>query len=989
MSLRSTDALFARYCRTGDGKALGIVFDRTAPELLRIAGWLCGNRADAEDLLQRTFLLAIEARAEFDRRQRALPWLCGILTNQARNLARDKARRAVLVTDGNAVRRPEQAAQDAEFAAAVAAARQELQSPYREVLELHLEQGLQCKEIAVQLGRPAGTVRTQLVRALELLRRRLPSGFVAGAAAATLPDAARLAAVRTAVLTHGKVQVPLAFGSAGTIATAATLTGAGIMAKKLLVAFAVLLLLSLGIYTAWPSAAADPPSPTDAPALVAADPGGAHETAADTQLAAPLARQPSPAADSDPGFASVHVAVRWADDHSPAAGVGVSALDAVALMPSLRRRALTDANGMADLPHLQPGGWWVRTSHEISMPPRLELRADQRECIELLAQRTCTAHGQVLDPEGRPVAGAQVWSSPSGASGETYLATTSDAGGNFTLPLVKSHALCARKDGFESSYLQWITVADGRSPDIALQLRARGGSLRGRVVDSRGAPIRWTKVQIGEVQVWSSVSHTYPIGEEIVTGTDGVFVAHGLGTEPTDVQAWAAGHCFWRQTIQVAIGEQRELTIVLADGATVHGVVRDDAGDPVTGASVGFGDRFRDFACARVLSDAGGRFAIGDLPAGDFELRAGKGDLRAVATLQLRAGERSEWNPVLGKGRTIRGSVVDENNRPVAGIEVGRVEPPYGDPLRWTKTGDDGRFEVTNVGDQPIELVVRKNRTPLRRLRAVLPDTDDLVVALSTGDEPSAFLRGRVLDARNAPVAARVMAHPRTPRSSMGSAVPTDPATGAFTCGPLFADTYDIVVSAKDLGAVSLGAVTLAPWQDLALGDVVLQPAGSARFLLLDTAGKRVDSIVRIYDHGGHEIAQHLLEGGREPEQTLQPGHFTAVGGLTGLDASAEFEVQSAQHVDVTLQGVPAAAVQLCVQGLSPGQSAQVLVRRADGAPACARTLSESSPKATVLLRPGSYRVDCLTSDGRKGTTELVVRGSDERPEVTIALPER
>jgi DNA-directed RNA polymerase specialized sigma24 family protein len=50
--LHSTDRLFQRYLRTGDPAALGKVFVRTAPELLRVAAWLCGNRADAEDLLQ-------------------------------------------------------------------------------------------------------------------------------------------------------------------------------------------------------------------------------------------------------------------------------------------------------------------------------------------------------------------------------------------------------------------------------------------------------------------------------------------------------------------------------------------------------------------------------------------------------------------------------------------------------------------------------------------------------------------------------------------------------------------------------------------------------------------------------------------------------------------------------------------------------------------------------------------------------------------------
>src|SRR5712671_949414 len=170
----ATDRLFLRFCRGGDTTALGKVFDRTAPELLRVALYLRGNRADAEDLLQRTFLQAIESRASYDQRRRAVPWLLGILANFAKRLLRERAQRL----------------------AAVPRLRAELGEPYANVLQLHLEQGLQAKEIAERLGRPAGTVRTQLVRALELLRKRLPSGFVAGLLPG-LTDAGALASVKS------------------------------------------------------------------------------------------------------------------------------------------------------------------------------------------------------------------------------------------------------------------------------------------------------------------------------------------------------------------------------------------------------------------------------------------------------------------------------------------------------------------------------------------------------------------------------------------------------------------------------------------------------------------------------------------------------------------------------------------------------------------------------------------------------------------------
>ncbi|HEX5052098.1 MAG TPA: sigma factor [Planctomycetota bacterium] len=98
--------------RSGDPAALGAVFDRTAAELLHVAVWLCGNRADAEDLLQRTFVQAIEARAQFEPGRPVLPWLCGMLGNHARHLRRERARR-LPAREPDGERDPATAASDA------------------------------------------------------------------------------------------------------------------------------------------------------------------------------------------------------------------------------------------------------------------------------------------------------------------------------------------------------------------------------------------------------------------------------------------------------------------------------------------------------------------------------------------------------------------------------------------------------------------------------------------------------------------------------------------------------------------------------------------------------------------------------------------------------------------------------------------------------------------------------------------------------------
>ena len=96
-------------------------------------------------------------------------------------------------------------------------------------------------------------MRTQLVRALELLRRKLPGGFVAGLAALTVLDRAVLADVRRAELTAADAAVPSA--TIGAATTALTLGGL-IMGKKIL--FVIPALILLGGAAAWLALGSDP-----------------------------------------------------------------------------------------------------------------------------------------------------------------------------------------------------------------------------------------------------------------------------------------------------------------------------------------------------------------------------------------------------------------------------------------------------------------------------------------------------------------------------------------------------------------------------------------------------------------------------------------------------------------------------------------------------------------------------------------------------------
>src|SRR5262249_37653489 len=66
MPATSLEHLFERYRSQGDLEALASVFDRVAPELLALAAHLVRDPSEAEDLLQSTFVAAIEGARAFD-----------------------------------------------------------------------------------------------------------------------------------------------------------------------------------------------------------------------------------------------------------------------------------------------------------------------------------------------------------------------------------------------------------------------------------------------------------------------------------------------------------------------------------------------------------------------------------------------------------------------------------------------------------------------------------------------------------------------------------------------------------------------------------------------------------------------------------------------------------------------------------------------------------------------------------------------------------
>ena len=147
---------------------------------------LCG-RQDAEDIAQEAFVRAYQALQDYppDRR-RALklrPWVLTIALNVARNRLRSQVSGREAVLDGSTpvatrgtdgrVPSPEVVAEQAELRTRLLAALRRLPGPAREAVVLRHIVGCPVAEVAEILGRPPGTVKAQVWRALAALREDL------------------------------------------------------------------------------------------------------------------------------------------------------------------------------------------------------------------------------------------------------------------------------------------------------------------------------------------------------------------------------------------------------------------------------------------------------------------------------------------------------------------------------------------------------------------------------------------------------------------------------------------------------------------------------------------------------------------------------------------------------------------------------------------------------------------------------------------------
>lgn len=161
-------------CLEGDIKSQFILYKRYSAAMFNIAVRITGNKMDAEDILQESFIIAFERLDEMDNPGSFGSWLKRIVINNSISLIRK--RKMVFEDLHDEIAESEDHFGEIDMSidpSVVHKAIKELPDGSRTILVLHALEGYRYTEIAELLGITESTCRTQYRRGLELLNKNL------------------------------------------------------------------------------------------------------------------------------------------------------------------------------------------------------------------------------------------------------------------------------------------------------------------------------------------------------------------------------------------------------------------------------------------------------------------------------------------------------------------------------------------------------------------------------------------------------------------------------------------------------------------------------------------------------------------------------------------------------------------------------------------------------------------------------------------------
>jgi RNA polymerase sigma-70 factor (ECF subfamily) len=171
--------------RTGNRDAFGVFVRRHQRRIFRLAVHMLRDTAEAEDVVQETFVRAWQALARFEGNSQPYTWLYRIAVNLSLNIIRTRKPRvqpaddddprieAWLASKASTATDPATTAEHKQVALALAEGIDQLSETLRTTLILVCVEGLPHESVSAILGCPEGTVAWRVHEARRKLREHM------------------------------------------------------------------------------------------------------------------------------------------------------------------------------------------------------------------------------------------------------------------------------------------------------------------------------------------------------------------------------------------------------------------------------------------------------------------------------------------------------------------------------------------------------------------------------------------------------------------------------------------------------------------------------------------------------------------------------------------------------------------------------------------------------------------------------------------------
>jgi len=562
------------------------------------------------------------------------------------------------------------------------------------------------------------------------------------------------------------------------------------------------------------------------------------------------------------------------------------------------RAEYTEGEALVELGELVPGRWSLTASgagHTPSDELEFHVPHDGPPLVVTLP-RAATLTGTVVDPNGRPVAGAEVTAE---LTEEWRHAETGDDGSfrieDVTPGAVKVHA---DAEDWAPSDERPVDVASGQTVEQLVLSLNRGGSLSGEVFAKDGTPAANRMIQIEASRGNDGGSAT--------SDADGTFEVPHLqpGTYQViampDMAEMASAGGYGKGDIGALLSELETATATIVEGETTHVVLGAPPADPVHlsgrvtvgGAPLAGGflaiageDRSLLDALDFHQTDDDGRYDVVLDEPGNYTILVSESmeDERQVEfNVTIPAVEVHELDFVVPLG-VIRGRVVDPTGRGLANHSVSWERAgaltSFGIAFggRSVRTDDEGEFEVTWL--QPGEYTLRagasrwanEERWSTAMVAGIRVGENEIVEGIEIALSEAGRVVGRVVDDVGEPVDdAWVWI-----RDENGRIVHPDSHTrtnpdGSFEYGGVAPGPVTVLARSDELSLASdeVGPVSVLAGDEVEV-ELALAPGAYLEVGVEDEEGELIRTRIDLVDRDGRVVSGLTEAAANSPDQTL------------------------------------------------------------------------------------------------------------------------